>query len=158
MLERDPYPALARGCFELYQQFLVSSEEVARRVGASVFNRNRRPSLQDIQADYDIKFVGSSMIQSKEAKLQFLERAWAVFGQIPGAAPTFPWRESLLKWLELADLRDIEEMVGDPQGVEDFIARSTAQPGAKGGGVQRPGPVAMNPAQLSGDGIGLQGG
>ena len=138
LFENEYLPALGRMVFELYQQFLPNSQELARRVGQSTMRSNRNPSLADIDGSYDLQFVGSTRMQSKEVQLQFLERSFQVIGSVPGAAPLYPWTEAILKWLELADLRDIEAKVGDKDGVEDFIERTkdmqTGQPDAGGNG------------------------
>jgi len=61
-----------------------------------------------------------------------------------------------VKWLELADLRDIETMVGNPSGVEDFAQRAVESQGASGNGngaVQRTPPLGLAPAQLGGSAV-----
>jgi len=152
LFEYEYLPALGLGSFELSQQFIESSEDLARRVGHERA-LERAPRLEDIMGQFDIKFIGSRRIKDKEAQLQFLERSMQVFASIPGAAPLYPWTEGLVKWLELADLRDIETMVGNPSGVEDFAQRAVESQGASGNGngaVQRTPPLGLAPAQLGG--------
>ena len=148
-------PAQGLMILEMTQRFTGSTKELLDKVGPKILGR--APHLEDIQGHFDIKFVGSSQIESKDMQLQFLERAFQVFGSIPGAAPLFPWGEAMAKWLKSANLRELEAMVANPSGVEDFIQRSQAvapnNPGNSAGGnntTPRLAPAGLLPAQAAG--------
>ncbi len=159
LFEAAPLPQLGVLCLEMYQQMLVTTQEVKKRVGVDKYTK-REPRLADIQGEFDIKFVGSRRMRSKEVQLQFIERSMQLFGSIPGAAPMYPWAPALLKWLELADLRDIESMVADPNGVEDYMtahlmAASGGQAPISGNGSTLPSLdiPGLAPAQAAGTAI-----
>lgn len=156
LLEREMLPALGLGMFEMYQLFIESSEDLARRVGRSTIEPGRTPRLSDIQGQYDIRFIGSRKMRSQEQQLLFMERAFQVFGSVPGAAPMFPWAPALAEYVRLLDLPKLEAMINNPNGVEDFVYNSLiAQGGAAGGGANVANPAnseasGLQPAQAAG--------
>jgi hypothetical protein len=146
--ETEYLPAMGQGFLELQQQFIDDSADLQRRVGKSTVNQDRMPLLDDIQGQFDIKFTGSRRARNKQAQMEFIERAMQVFGSVPGAAPIFPWGAALVEWLKAADLRKIESLVADPNGVEDFINRSNAVNGGAAAGNGNAAGVALPPAGL----------
>ena len=150
LAEREYLPALAQGIVEILQQFIEGTEDLVRRVGTDV----EPVPIERIQTEFDLKFTGSSKIASQELQLQFLERAMSIAGSIPGAAPNFPWAPAFAKYLEMMDLRDLENMVANPSGVEDFLLNSLAQSsggsGNGNGAIQGGSIPGLAPAQASG--------
>ena len=158
LFEFGPLPDLGKICLELYQQMLTSTTEIQQRVGRDKY-LDSEPRLADIQGDFDIKFIGSKRLASKDVQLQFLERSMQIFGSIPGAAAMYPWAPALLKWLELADLRELEAMVADPNGVEDYVLAQQVAAGGQaaisGNGANLPSldVPGLAPAQATGQAI-----
>jgi hypothetical protein len=147
LLEREYLPQIAKANLRLYQRYVSTTEELQRRVGTDLKGADA-VSLSHIAGDYDIRFVGSSMADSKQAKMQFIERVFQIVGSIPGAAPNFPWNEAMMQWLALANMRDLEAMVGDPNAAADFVERSMLMGPQKGQGNGNGTSPAMAPAGM----------
>ena len=149
--ERVFYPDLAKAGLELYAQFLQTPEDLADRVGGDKALRGMvfDPDMFDI--DYDFEFVGSSQIQGKEIRFQLLERAMQLAVNIPGVAPLFPWQPAFMELLELADLRELEQMYGKPEMINQYLSASfasaQAQAGPQPGPNESPGPNAEDQLQ-----------
>lgn len=137
LFEAEYLPNLGRGMFELSQQFVEDSEDLAKRVGSARLRdaAGRMPLLDDIQGQFDLEFVGSKRSRSKQAQMEVLERVMQVAGSVPGAAPMFPWVPAFVSYLQRAEEWELAAMVADPQGAYDFIVNSmTAGQGARGNG------------------------
>lgn len=167
LFERESYPAESHATLNLYQDNLMGDEELARRIGESNMHLGRRPSLEDIEGDFDVEFVGSSMFESDEMKLEAIERAMQTAASIPGAAAMFPWAPVFVEQLETMGLKKIAALVADPNGVEDYVMQMMAQQGGQGGGaapgasmpsLSPGGPAGLQPAQAAGQSMGPQSG
>ena len=147
--EQEHWPSLAMHTAELLQQFVVTPDDIARRVGAIDSQMLQTFTPEILDGHWDFEFVGSRSIESKEVQLQFLERSMQVAASVPGLAPMYPWVPALIKWMQLADLRDLETMVGNPKMVEQFMLASFAMGQMGGGGNPQASGQAANPASVS---------
>jgi len=149
-IERTSFPELGQGIFSLYQQFLVDSTDLARRIGEQPVPM----AIQEIQSDYDIKFVGSRMLLDKRGRVEAMERAASVIGQLP-VAPMFPWADFMVRYLRDLDLHELEALVADPQAmmlhsVLSMLSRGGASSANQNGAMSSNPPSGLLPAQVSG--------
>ncbi len=156
LFEAEYLPNLGSGMFELNQQLIEDSEDLASRIGVSrlMDSQGRSPELGDIQGQFDLQFTGSKRARSKQAQMDVLERVMGVAAQTPGAAPMFPWVPTFISYLQRAEEWELAAMVADPEGALQFIQNSAAaQAGAAGNGnatgATLP-PSGMLPAQTAG--------
>ena len=150
VFENEPLPELAKAILQLHQEYLESDQDLVDRIGINSMTPTDLATLNDIQGDFDVKFIGSSQMASKELQLQWLDKAMTTFASIPGVAPMFPWAPALLKMLELTDQQDLEQHVADPEAMMRFMMThqamgqspgmsGAAQPGAPGASGTMPG-------------------
>lgn len=160
MFDREYLPNLGQGMFEIAQQMIRSSDDLVKRVGMSVAQGS--PLLDDIQGEFEIRFVGSRRMKTKQDKLRAIEQLVQLAGAIPVAQAIIPWPELIREWVCSADLDKLESMIANPQAVQDNIYRTALMnmAGGRGGAPQANGngamprttPPGMLPAQTSGSG------
>lgn len=154
--ERDALPPLGRGALELYQDVLVSSDEVTMRIG----ERPEAVPLASILTEYDLRFVGSARVKDREQRLSALERATAQIGALPISA-RFPWGLWLGQYLRELDQPELEAAVDDPQEVRTNLlvqmlsGAGGGAPAANGNGqFSAPQDAGRLPAQEAGRALG----
>ena len=151
LAEREALPALGKGLLALNQQFLDDSQALSLRVGALPAPVN----IQEILFDYDLEFVGSRRQHNKQSRLEALERAAQVIGQLPVAA-MFPWGAFMARYLGALDLPELEVAVANPEMTIQHLMMTIAARGGGGAGPanndvgERPSPSGMLPAQTTG--------
>lgn len=157
-IERDTFPPIAKDTLTLYQQFLPpDDDEIRLRIGElpePVF-------IEEVMADYDVKFIGSRQNHDRETRLRSLIEVGAVAGQSP-VFQLFPWMEWMVRVLRAADLHELEAFVADPTAVQVHsllaqIARGgagQAQTGLNQNGAPRALAPSGLPEQLAGRTVG----
>ena len=151
LAEREALPALGKGLLSLNQQFLDDSQALSLRVGALP----APVSLQEILFDYDLEFVGSRRQHNKQSRLEALERAAQVIGQLPVAA-MFPWGDFMARYLNALDLPELEVAVANPEMTIQHLMMTIAARGGGGAGPanndvgEKPAPAGLLPAQAAG--------
>jgi hypothetical protein len=151
LAEREALPALGKGLIALNQQFLDDSQALSLRVGALP----APVSIQEILLDYDLEFVGSRRQHNKQSRVEALERAAQVVGQLPVAA-MFPWGDFMARYLGALDLPELEIAVANPEMTLQHLLMTIAARGGGGAGPAnndvgaRTGPAGLLPAQAAG--------
>lgn len=130
LLEEDFLPSLAKGILRRSQQFL-DSEGLRLRIGEQP---ESDVDLTSIMGDFDIRFVGSRMAMSRQAKLQAIDRALAYIAQIPAAQAALPTME-LMAYIfgDLLEVPELASLIGNPEAMKANVAAMTAFGRAPGG-------------------------
>jgi len=159
MLERDCFPQIGKAILRRYQQYLESEDDLRRRIG----ELPEQLWLGDILADFDIRFVGSRMAQTRQQKLVGLQTLGALAAQSPALAMQIPW-DKLARWItgDLLELPDVAAQMPDPNTVMQNMAAMQAQQllsGGEGGPAQNgvpasPSTPGLMPAQAAGGPLG----
>jgi hypothetical protein len=147
--EREYLPPLAKHNLELYQRYLLNTEDLIRRVGM-----DPPPTpLASILAEFDVEFVGSRIEGTKPQRLQAYQTIFQQ-GANPYAAPFIPWASSIKRYYKELGLYEEAQEVGAL--IEQQTAIANAQPGnntaAGNGNGTMPAPPALGlpPAQTAG--------
>lgn len=153
VIEKECLPPLAASNLRRYQQFLADDEDLRKRVG-------EMPEpiwLGDIMGDFDVQFVGSRMLASRQEKLQAWDRLTALSAANPVAASMIPWQQILTPFVgDVLDLPEVAAMVASPQTMLMNVMLQQAMGGAGQGGPanngvpQAPEPAGALPAQMAG--------
>jgi hypothetical protein len=152
--EREYLPPLARHNLELYQMYLLDTEDLVRRVGM-----DPEPApLASILADYDIEFVGSRIEGTKTQRIQAYQTLFQQ-GANPYAAPLVPWGKSLQRFFKELGLYEEAAEVGQAIIEQTAIANAQGQDAnqmAGNGNGTSPAapPTGMLPAQTMGGPVG----
>ncbi len=149
LIERDSLPPLGRFLLSLNQAYL-DEEGLAKRVG-------QVPGvveLGDIDGDFDVEFVGSRLVHSQQEELGMMERIEAQIKTSPFAA-IFPWMDFYKRWLKVAELPELEALVGNAESTRMNIAlqqmSGNNQAAGNGNGTAPAAlPAGMIPAQAAG--------
>jgi hypothetical protein len=159
MLEMECMPAIGSAILRRYQQFLPDTEALKLRVG-------EQPEpiwLGDIMGDYDVSFLGSRMLMSKQQKLQAWDRLVATSQAVPPFMLQIPWDQIGREFIgDVLELPEIAARMADPMTMMLNALLAQAAGGGAGGpaqngvpqGAEQPG---MMPAQAAG-GMGDMGG
>lgn len=150
MIERDTFVQLGLSKLRLNQQFLEDDDALMERIGSMP-----RPSfIEEIMDEQDVKFVGSRSQHNKQTRVEAMERAGAVIGQLP-VAPLFPWQEFMVRYLRDLDLHELEQMVADPKMTQIYslisqLSRGGGAAQAQNGVATSQAPAGLLPAQTAG--------
>jgi len=147
--EREYLPPLAKHNLELYQRYLLDTEDLVRRVGM-----DPPPTpLASILAEFDVEFVGSRIEGTRPQRVQAYQTIFQQ-GANPYAAPFIPWGPSIKRFYRELGLYEEAAEVG--QMIEQQTAIANQQPGnnasaGNGNGTQPAAPpVGLPPAQTAG--------
>lgn len=121
-LETECLKPLGRSIILQYQQNLVSSEELARRIG----ERPEPVALADIMADFDIRFVGSRNYERKTQKLAMIDQAIRLMS-LPQFSMWFDHTELGLQLFESMGLDELAETAGTPETVAKNVLMAQLQ-------------------------------
>jgi len=146
--EREWLPEDGRIVFELYREFLRDDSELVRRIGAS----QAPASLLDINADFDIEFMGSRQT-NRIQKIEAFREVNAAAASNPIAAQLVPWVMLYRKWFKDMGAEEIADMVGNPQEVQNNLALSMMAGRTQSnnnGEAQGAAPSGLLPAQTAG--------
>jgi len=155
VIENECLPPIGRAMLARFQQFILDTDDLKKRIG----ELPEPVWLGDIMGDYDVRFVGSRMVASRQMKLQSFDRLMG-YAQVSPAfqafLPNIEIAQTLIgDWMELPELA---AAVGDPKNIQANImaAQMMGQPNGANNGVPTSSePAGMMPAQASG---GPQGG
>ena len=117
VVEREYLPPCAKYKVKLYGEYLEDDEDLADRVGES----NMVTGLADILHDYDIQYVGSRMVASKQQQLGVMREMMGALAN-PMLAPLLPIIPLFQKFFDQNGLHELAAMVGNPQMVEGYLA------------------------------------
>lgn len=155
LLENECLPPIAQAVLSRYQQYLTS-EDLAKRIG-----QQPRPTwIGDVLGDFDIKFMGSRMVGSRQLKLQAFDRIMNYARVSPAFQAILPNQE-IAEYVvnDLLELPEVAAAIGNPQSVMQNLALTKmmgmmgapgAQGGQQGGGLATPQPAAPQ-AQMMGN-------
>lgn len=149
LLERDCLPQIGIAILRRYQQFLGTTEDLARRVG----EMPQGVWIGDILAEFDIEFVGSRVAMTRQQRLQAIQSLTALTGAIPAAAAMIPW-DSLMAGIigDTLELPDIAAEVGTAQTAQRnaLLSQVFGQARPAGSPPAANAPLGALPAQLAG--------
>lgn len=111
LIEQNDLPALGRGLIGLHQKFLRDDQDLAVRVG----EQPGSVSLQDIQYEFDVRFVGSRRQSNRGAKISAMERFAQAVGGNPMLAARVPWDLWLEEYVKELDLPHLQAAIGTQQ-------------------------------------------
>jgi hypothetical protein len=153
VLESECFPPIAGAILRRYQQFLPDTEALKLRVG-------EQPDpiwIGDIMGDFDVEFVGSRLMATKQEKLQSYDRLVALATAIPPLMMQIPW-EMIGRDVvgDLLELPEVAAQMADPRTLMMNLMIQQAAGGQTGGpannGVaQASEPAGMLPAQAAGN-------
>ena len=111
VLEREWLPPLGKYLIELNREFLEDDMQLALRIGES----EAMASLLDIDADFDLEFVGSRLSKTPADKLNAYRELFSL-GANPMAAPMVPWPFLIREFInDGLGLHEMAAMVANPQ-------------------------------------------
>lgn len=150
VLERECLPPIGLAILRRCQQFIPDTDALKRRIG-------ELPDpgwIGDIMGEFDVAFVGSRLVISKQLKLQTVDRLVALSSAIPPLMMQLPWQD-LGRWIvgDLMELPEISAKMQDPRNVMlNAMLSQIAGPGgpANNGVAQTSQPAGMLPAQAAG--------
>ncbi len=149
IIEKDDFPWLGRAIHSRIKQFMPSEGAVATLAGEQF-----SISLDDINVDADVRFVGSRHAMSKSQKFAQTTQMLTILGQNPMLAIQYP--ELLVKHfrdsLEVKDAQMIVERAA--QVAQQLMMQQQAQSGAGAGGQQ----IAPNTLNTPGSMVSREGG
>ncbi len=144
ILENECLPPIGAAILRRYQQFLMDTDDLKKRVG----ELPEPVWIGDIMGDFDIRFVGSRRAISRQAKMQAWDRVMAMAQTIPAfqmALPTIEMAKAMIG--DLLELPELAAKIGNPQNA--LMNALAMQIAAGGGGPARNGvPTASEPAGL----------
>ena len=155
LIEQDTLPGIGLAILRRYQQFLMDTPDLLKRIGeqpASVW-------IGDIMGDFDVSFSGSRMVASRQQKLQAFDRIVSYAGVVPSFQAVLPNIEIAQFVIgELLEMPEVAAKVGDPNAMAANVM-AMQQLGGMGGPAQNgvppeAEPAGMLPAQAGGDMIG----
>lgn len=151
LLEEDCLPPIGLAMLRRYQQFLESTDDLAKRVGelpVPVW-------LGDIMGDFDVSFSGSRSSMSRQQKIQAVQALTAMAGTIPQLQAAIPWDAEEIARLvgDILELPDLAAKIGNPATMIQNLKIAQLL-GGKGVPSQpgTPAPSGLLPAQVSGSG------
>lgn len=147
LLEEDFLPSLAKGILRRSQQFL-DTEGLKLRVG----EMPEPYDIADIMGDFDVRFVGSRMAMSRQAKVQAFQTAMSFLSQIPAAQAMMPTAE-IMAFLfgDLLELPELAGQIGNPAAMQANVMAMEAFGRPAGGSPQATPPTGGIPvAQAAG--------
>jgi hypothetical protein len=126
-----------------YQQFLIDTEDLKKRIGEIP----EPVWLGDIMAQYDVRFMGSRMVASKQQKLQAFDRLMQYASVSPAFQMILPNQDIARMVIgDYLELPDVAMWVGNPQAVtENALAMMMSGRGGGAGPAQNNVPPAAEP-------------
>ena len=145
VLENECMPPIGQGILRRCQQFLPDTQALQLRVG-------ELPEpiwLGDIMGDFDIEFVGSRLLMTKQQKLQAYDRLAAMATAIPPLQMQIPWDQIGRDLVgDVLELPEVAAKMSDPQQMLlNMLMMQAAQGGA--GPAQNGVPPNSEPAGAS---------
>ena len=149
VIEKECLPPLAQAILRRYQQFLGGIDELKQRVGELP-----EPAwLGDIMGDFDIQFIGSRLVNTRQDKLQAYDRMTAMALQIPAFGLMVPWDQIGRAMVgDILDLPEVAAKIADPQtmALNAQIMQQFGPQSSQNGVATSPQPAGMLPAQAAG--------
>jgi len=149
VIEKECLPPLAQAILRRYQQFLGGIDDLKSRVGELP-----EPAwLGDIMGDFDIQFVGSRLVNTRQDRLQAYDRMTAMALQVPTFAAMVPWADIGRSMIgDVLDLPEVAVKIADPGVMAQNMAmmQQFGPGGAQNGVANASEPPGMMPAQAAG--------
>jgi len=150
IIEKDCLPQIGKSILRLYQQFLAGTEDLKKRIG----ELPEPVWIGDIMGDFDVQFVGSRQVMSRQQRLQGYQTLASLASAIPPLQAMIPWMEIGRELIgTVLELPEVAARVAAPEVAAANTALMQALgPGAGGGnGVATASqPPGMMPEQLAG--------
>jgi hypothetical protein len=145
ILENECLPPIAAAILRRYQQFLPDTEALKLRVG-------EQPDpiwIGDIMGDFDVEFVGSRQMSTKQEKLQSYDRLVALATAVPTLMMQIPWHMIGRDVVgDLLELPEVAAQMADPRTLMMNLMISQAAGSQQGGPAQNGVAQASEPAGL----------
>jgi len=151
LLESDTLPCLASSLLRLNQRYILDTEDLKKRIGEMP-----EPAwIGDIMGDFDIAFVGSRQVTSRQDKLQSYDRLTAMASAIPNLMVQIPWDQIARELVgDLLQLPEVAAQMQDPALVMQNaqMAQALGAGAANGNGqATAPEPAGMTAPQAAGN-------
>lgn len=118
LLEREYFGRIGRLIHSRYAQFL-DDEGIMKRVG----NDPEPAKLDEIQEQFNYRFIGSRQTGGKQQKAAALREAITVLGGIPFLAAQVNWNSLIAKYLEDGlDIKDFTDFIASPEQLAENVA------------------------------------
>ena len=149
VIEKECLPPLAQSILRRYQQFLQNTDELKQRVGELP-----EPAwIGDIMGDFDIQFIGSRLVNTRQDKLQAYDRLTAMALQVPQFGLMVPWDQIGRAMVgDVLDLPEVAAKIADPQtmALNAQIQQQFGPQSSQNGVATAAQPAGMLPAQAAG--------
>ncbi len=107
LIEGSSLPPLGK---HILQQYALNVED--NRTLRDRFGDDFELTLQDLQSDWNVRFVGGRREHDRLSKAASMERFLNVVAQIPEIRAQVPWGEFLKIYAKAIDLQDLVSMIG----------------------------------------------